>query len=139
MASRGTRPSSRLSTNTLLWPEKPQSAARHSLNEAVRVIRRSIGEATLETDTHQIRLVSETIRLDVEELEAQAAESHWCAAAGLVSGEFLEGFAVPDASAFEDWLTAERTLWRGRSVEVLARCAEERLAAGDDPLLDHPR
>jgi DNA-binding SARP family transcriptional activator len=115
----------------LLWAEKPQSAARHSLNEAVRVIRRSIGEAALDTDTHQIRLVSDAIRLDVEELEAHAADCRWCPAAGLVSGEFLEGFAVPDASGFEDWLTAERTLWRGRSVEVLVRCAEERLAAGD--------
>ena len=115
----------------LLWPEKPQSAARHSLNEAVRVIRRSIGEAALETDTHQIRLVSDAVRLDVEELEGHAADSRWCAAAGLVSGEFLEGFALADASDFEDWLTAERTLWRGRSIEVLVRCAEERLAAGD--------
>jgi DNA-binding SARP family transcriptional activator len=115
----------------LLWAEKPQSAARHSLNEAVRLIRRSIGEAALDTDAHQVRLVSDVVRLDVEELDEHAAEGRWCAAARLVSGEFLEGFAVPDASDFEDWLTAERTQWRGRSVEALVRCAEQHLAAGE--------
>jgi DNA-binding SARP family transcriptional activator len=115
----------------LLWAEKPQSAARHSLNEAVRVIRRSIGEAALETDTLRVRLVTDALCLDVEELEAHVAERRWCAAAGLVSGEFLEGFAVPGASGFEDWLTEERALWRGRSVEALVQCAEQRLAAGD--------
>ncbi len=47
------------------------------------------------------------------------AAREWGAAAALVSGEFLEGFALPDASGFEDWLAAERTAWRGRSVAVL--------------------
>ena len=51
-------------------------------------------------------------------------------AARLVAGEFMEGFAVPGASGFEDWLTSERTLWRRRSVEALVHCAEELLAAG---------
>jgi DNA-binding SARP family transcriptional activator len=115
----------------LLWAEKPESAARHSLNEAVRVIRRSIGESALNTDTRQVRLVADVIRLDVEELETHAAAGRWCTGAELVSGEFLEGFGVPGAPGFEDWLTEERVLWRGRSVQALVRCAEERLAAGD--------
>ncbi|HEY7612630.1 MAG TPA: AAA family ATPase [Gemmatimonadales bacterium] len=114
----------------LLWPEKPQSAARHSLNEAVRVIRRSIGESALDTDARQIRLANDSIRLDVEELEMHAAKAQWSAAAGLISGEFLEGFAVPDSSGFEDWLAAERAHWRARSVEVLVHRAEGQLAAG---------
>lgn len=115
----------------LLWAEKPQAAARHSLNEAVRLIRRSIGESVIDTDARQVRLSSDAVRLDVDELEAHAAERRWCVAASLVAGEFLEGFAVPGASGFEEWLEAERALWRGRSVEVLVRCADERLAAGD--------
>jgi DNA-binding SARP family transcriptional activator len=115
----------------LLWAEKPQASARHSLNEAVRVIRRSIGEAGVDSDARQVRLAAEAVRLDVDDLEALAAERQWCAAARLVAGEFLEGFAVPGASGFEEWLAAERTLWRARSVEVLVHCAEERMAAGD--------
>src|SRR5207247_2389566 len=51
----------------------------------------------------------------------------------LVAGEFLEGFAVSGASAFEDWMTAERALWRGRSVDALLRRADELLGTGDLP------
>ena len=50
----------------LLWGDKPQSRARHSLNEAMRVLRRSLGESNLDTDAQQIRLAPEAIRLDVE-------------------------------------------------------------------------
>jgi DNA-binding SARP family transcriptional activator len=114
----------------LLWADKPESAARHSLNEAVRVLRRSIGESAVETDSRQVRLVAGAVQLDVDQLERHASAGEWCAAAALVAGEFLEGFAVPGTSEFEDWLTAERTRWRSRSVESLVHCAEERLASG---------
>jgi DNA-binding SARP family transcriptional activator len=114
----------------LLWADKPESAARHSLNEAVRVVRRSLGESGVDTEAGQVRLAPEAIRLDVDQLDQHVAEREWCAAASLVAGDFLEGFAVPGASGFEDWLTAERTTWRSRSVEVLVRCAEELLASG---------
>ena len=54
----------------------------------------------------------------------------WEAAAELIAGEFLEGFAVPGASEFEDWLAAEREHWRRRGVEVLVRGSEALLRAG---------
>ena len=114
----------------LLWGDKPQSRARHSLNEAMRVLRRSLGESNVDTDAQQIRLAPDAIRLDVEQLEQHLAGREWGPAARLVAGEFMEGFAVPEASGFEDWLTSERTLWRRRSVEALVHCAEELLAAG---------
>jgi DNA-binding SARP family transcriptional activator len=114
----------------LLWADKPESAARHSLNEAVRVLRRSLGESGVETEGGQVRLAPDVIRLDVEQLDQHVLAREWCAAARLVSGDFLEGFALPGSSAFEDWLAAERAAWRSRSVEALVRCAEELLAAG---------
>ena len=39
----------------LLWGDKPESAARHSLNEALRVLRRAVGEGALQTDATTIR------------------------------------------------------------------------------------
>jgi hypothetical protein len=47
-----------------------------------------------------------------------------------VSGEFLEGFDLPGASGFEDWLMAERAHWRARSVDVLVRHADDLLRVG---------
>jgi DNA-binding SARP family transcriptional activator len=114
----------------LFWADKPQADARHSLNEAVRLLRRAAGETAVDTGAGQVRLVPDAVRLDLDRLEAHAARGDWCAAAELVAGEFLEGFSVPGASDFEEWLAAERAGWRRRGVEVLARCAESHLRAG---------
>lgn len=114
----------------LLWSDKPEARARHSLNQAVRVLRRSLGDEAVDTAAGQVRLVEGAVRLDLQRLEAQVAAADWEAAAGLVAGEFLEGFSVPGASEFEEWLAAERSHWRRRGVEVLVRCAEGRLAGG---------
>jgi DNA-binding SARP family transcriptional activator len=108
----------------LLWGDRTESAARHSLSEALRVIRRHAGQADLELTVGQVRLAPGAVELDVDRLEALSAAEDWDAASELVAGEFLEGFTVPDASGFEDWLAAERELWRGRGVEVLVRSAE---------------
>lgn len=114
----------------LLWADKPQSAARHSLNEAVRILRRSLGESGVDTEGGRVRLAPDAIHLDVETLEECAREGAWCRAAALVAGEFLEGFALPGAAGFEDWLADERATWRSRSIEALVRCAEQVLASG---------
>jgi DNA-binding SARP family transcriptional activator len=114
----------------LLWPDKPESAARHSLNEAIRVLRRYVGDQSIDTAGGQVRLVPGPVRLDVDQLEELARASEWGNAARLIAGEFLEGFAVPGASGFEDWLTSERSAVRQRSLDVLLRYAEELLRGG---------
>ena len=114
----------------LLWADRTDAAARHSLSEALRVIRRHAGQDALEVTVGQVGLAGDAVELDVDRLEQLAAAGDWGAAAELVVGEFLEGFGVPDASGFEDWLAAERDLWRRRGVEVLVRCAEDLTRAG---------
>src|SRR2546422_4361578 len=115
----------------LLWGDKPEGAARHSLNEAVRVLRRHAGDGGVETEAGQVRLVTGAVELDTERLDALLAAKDYRGAVELVAGEFLEGFGVSGASGFEDWMTAERTLWRGRSVDALLRRADELLGTGD--------
>jgi DNA-binding SARP family transcriptional activator len=114
----------------LLWPDKPETAARHSLREAVHVLRRTAGEARVLVENEQVRLAEGAVELDVDLLVALAAQENWSEAAALAHGEFLEGLAVPDAPAFDDWLAAERALWRNRSVDVRVRFAEELTRAG---------
>ncbi|MEO8635629.1 MAG: AAA family ATPase [Gemmatimonadales bacterium] len=117
----------------LLWADKPESAARHSLNEALRVLRRSAGEEAVGTSGGQVRLASELARIDLQDFETLATAENWAAAAELIAGEFMEGFAVPGTTLFEEWLAAERHLWRGRSVEVLTHWCEALLQLGDAP------
>jgi DNA-binding SARP family transcriptional activator len=114
----------------LLWGDRPEAAARHSLSEALRVIRRHAGQEALDVTVGQIGLTAGAVTLDVDQLEAFAAAEDWAAAGALVGGEFLEGFAVPDASPFEDWLTSERALWRRRGTEALIRWADGLVRAG---------
>ncbi len=108
----------------LLWGDRGETAARHSLSEALRVIRRHVGDASVDTTAGQVRLAEGAVEVDVDELEVLADAGQWQAASELVAGEFLEGFSVPGASEFEDWLAAERAGWRRRGVEVLVRCSD---------------
>ncbi|HEX6107213.1 MAG TPA: BTAD domain-containing putative transcriptional regulator, partial [Gemmatimonadales bacterium] len=114
----------------MLWGDRTEASARHSLSEALRVIRRHAGDAAVDQSVGQIRLAPGSVELDLDRLEQLAAAEDWAGAAELIAGEFLEGFAVPDASAFEDWLAAERERWRRRSVEVLARFADTLARSG---------
>jgi DNA-binding SARP family transcriptional activator len=114
----------------LLWAEKPEAAARHSLNEAIRVLRRYLGDGNVDTGMGQVRLAPDVVRLDVDRLEELAASREWAAASRLIAGEFLEGFSIAGASEFEDWLASERSAVRLRSIEVLTHHAEDLLRAG---------
>lgn len=116
-APRRTR--SREQLTGLLWAEKAESAARHSLNEALRVVRRSAGDDALDTRGDQVILADGALSLDVDELERLAGAGDLAGASALVIGEFLEGFGIPGAPEFEHWLFAERLHWTGRSVAVL--------------------
>jgi len=109
----------------LLWANKPETAARHSLSEAIRTLRNTIGDAGLETTAGQVRLGAGTVCLDVDELNQLARASDWAGAAALAGGQFCEGFAIDDASAFDDWLAAERGLWTQRQVDVLLHRADD--------------
>jgi DNA-binding SARP family transcriptional activator len=114
----------------LLWPEKEESAARHSLNEALRVLRRAVGDEAVEATAGQVRLAESAVWLDADELERHIADQAWDRAAAIVAGEFLEGFAVAGADAFEEWLAAERRHWKERSLVALLRLSEFVLARG---------
>jgi len=115
----------------LLWPDKAEEKARQSLREALSKIRAVVGEAGVETVGDQVRLAAGAVRLDTERFEALVAAADWRGAADLVSGPFLEGFAIPGAGAFEEWLSAERREWNAQGVSALLRLAQSAQDAGD--------
>jgi DNA-binding SARP family transcriptional activator len=113
----------------LLWPDKPEDRARHSLNVALNTLRGVLGEA-LESDEAQVGLRPGAVTTDLEEFEAHAAAGRWKEAAQLVAGDFLQGNELKDAPAFDDWLAAQRLGWRGRVTDALLRHAAVLLDAG---------
>ena len=115
----------------LLWSERDEKSARHSLSEALRVFRRVLGDERVHADVDQVSLADGAVSLDCDELAAHAAAGDWGPAARLASGEFLEGLSVSDANEFETWMAGERLLWRTHSVEALTKWAEGQLAAAE--------
>lgn len=115
----------------LLWGESEESSARHSLNEALRTLRRHGTGDLVVSDGERVSLDGDLLRLDSQRLETWLEEERFEEASGLVRGLFMEGFGVPDANRFEDWLAAERVHWRQRSVDALVGWAEACLRAGD--------
>lgn len=112
----------------LLWPEKPEAKARHSLNEAIRRLRASLGADRLLSEGDTIRLnhaglVVDALRFD--ELREQDPE----AALRLLSGTFLEGFTVADAPEFEDWAATQRVRYQSAAAALLVAAGEAALAA----------
>ncbi len=115
----------------LLWSDRDQRQARHSLSEALRVLRRALGDERLLADVDQVRLAADAVTLDCDRFAELCERSEWATAAGLVDGEFLEGLAIPEANDFENWLAAERALWRAQALEALVQGIAADLARGD--------
>ena len=115
----------------LLWPDKDDDAARQSVREAIRVVRQYVGES-LTTTGDVVQLLAGAVELDADQLARLVQQRDWMHATPLINGHFLEGFKVPDAAGFEDWLTVERSFWDGLSMDALLSHAEERLDAGDE-------
>jgi DNA-binding SARP family transcriptional activator len=113
----------------LLWGESTERAARHSLNEALRIIRRAAGDDAIDTSGDSVRW-SGSLDLDTDRFAAVERDDP-DTAAELVTGPFCDGFAVPGASEFDAWLYAERTHWQARSIDVLTRAARAVEERGD--------
>jgi DNA-binding SARP family transcriptional activator len=111
----------------VLWPETGEAQARHSLNEAIRRLRPCVGEARLASHGDAIVLSEAGLEVDVLRFDALQERSP-ADAARLLRGDFLEGFMVEGAPAFEEWAAQERDRYRARAAAVLVAVGEEALA-----------
>lgn len=122
----------------LLWPDKDDAAARQSMREALHMVKHYVGDDRLKTAGDVVELVDGAVELDTDQLDKLMKQRDWARATPLINGEFVDGFKIPDASGFEDWLTVERSHWHGRAMDALLCHAEERLDAGDEAGADDP-
>lgn len=110
----------------LLWEEVDPTAALKNLRHAVYTIRKGLGfdiftpgqNATLALDP------AVDIRCDVWDLLERGDLSAY-------TGEFLEGFAIPHAGMFDDWLQEQRSLIQTQYLKNLLAQEKEALARGD--------
>jgi DNA-binding SARP family transcriptional activator len=114
----------------LLWGESGQSDALHSLRSSLYYLRQALqpekSGPTLEIDGESLRLLPESYECDVEQfrrLLAAGDEDSLGRGVSLYRGPFLQGFALQDAAAFEEWLRVEDTRLAHDCIVALGRLA----------------
>jgi TolB-like protein len=122
------KPHSREGLATLLWGDRMDEQARHSLRQALSALRKALGDAhgrDLIGEDDSVRLSGTAVDTDVRALESYARDVSTAtleAAARLYEGSLLDGLRV-DEEGFDAWLASER-----ERVHVLAIGLLERLA-----------
>ncbi|HWK89772.1 MAG TPA: BTAD domain-containing putative transcriptional regulator [Longimicrobium sp.] len=115
----------------LLWPEKSGDAARHTLSEALYVLRKDLADDLFQAMGDEIALNPAVLESDVAAFEEAVEAGRPEEAVRAYRGPLLDGFYVSDAPDFEQWVEGERDrLSRvlAQALEGLAMAAE---AGGD--------
>ena len=123
---------------TLLWGESGQSEAYHSLRSSLYHLRKALQAAQAEdvliSEGDLLSLDRVSYGCDVIEFYRYLTpgdESSLSQAVELRQGPLLQGFSIPNASLFDDWVQMENTHLSHACFEALARLAgwaEERAA-----------
>ncbi len=116
----------------LFWPENDTEHARASLRQAVRFLRRSLGEeAVLSRGDEELALGTGVVACDAVAFDRALAAGEPEAALALYGGDLLPGFYVEGAPELERWLESERTRLRERAVAAAWALADARERAHD--------
>lgn len=117
----------------LFWPELDQEHARGALRQALRFLRRLLGEGVIVTrGEEEIGLATGSVSSDVAQFERACDDGRAADALELYRGAFLEGLFVSDAAPeLEQWIDEERIRLHSRAATAAWTLAAEQRAAGD--------
>ncbi|MCZ6859172.1 MAG: BTAD domain-containing putative transcriptional regulator [Alphaproteobacteria bacterium] len=113
---------------TLLWPDRSDEQARHSLRQALLDLRQALKAAdssVLIAEGDQVALDQESVWVDVLEFERLAADPSpdaWHDAIQLYQGELLEGLRAK-SDVFEGWVSGERIRLSTLAYDLMDRFA----------------
>jgi DNA-binding SARP family transcriptional activator/TolB-like protein len=120
----------------LLWSDRPDDRARHSLRQCVLTLRKDLGsdgESALSADDEGLSLEAGEVEVDALAFEAAASAGAGEALEQVITlyrGDLLEDLNVR-SEEFEVWLRAERPRFRTLAVEALGALAEQQAGSGE--------
>jgi len=118
------RPVSRDFLAALFWPDETPSKGRGNLRRELYSLAKILPDCW-ELDSRAVTFApSVDIIIDLFTVLQLQTEKRWDEAVEFLGGEFLEGLYLGDNPEFENWLLAERELWRGRSEVILTHVIE---------------
>lgn len=113
----------------LLWADQHVEAARHSVRQAVWLLRRRLGEDAIATHAGSLELVA-PIESDWDAFLAAVRRGDSERAVELYAGEFLPGFVAAGGADFEQWADVERLRVRRLFVRHSEALVRDWLATG---------
>jgi len=118
----------------LLWSERGDRQARHSLSQTLTSIRRALNGADplLLAERETVALAPDAAEVDVAELQRLAAgdtADDLAAALDLYRGPLLDGLKLSEPG-LEEWLTQERGRLHGLAVGAAVDLADRQIALG---------
>ncbi|GIV80642.1 MAG: transcriptional activator [Litorilinea sp.] len=115
------RPHKRETLAALLWGELPDADAKNNLRQTLSNLRQTL-DPFLRISRDEVEfLAPAAFFLDTEAISRLAEAGDYPAAAALYTGDFLAGFGVRDAPAFEEWVLAQQTWWREQAWQIFRR------------------
>ena len=129
---------SRPALASLLWGEFPEFDAATNLRQTLSQLRRVLDPYLLVT-RHTVTFNADSAyRLDCDEfarcLTPRGGDidiSQWRAAIELYRGDFLQGFTLRDAPAFDDWAVLQRERFHTRAENALLALSDHGSVRGD--------
>jgi TolB-like protein len=108
---------------TFLWPDANAERGRKLLSDSIYRVNQALGGDAVVGAREDIRLNRAQLGTDVADLEAAMDVRDWQRVAELYAGPFLDGFFLPGASEFDQWIEVERARYvraAGKAIETLA-------------------
>ena len=129
----GGGPRSRVFLSSLLWGDRPQPRARHSLTQAVGRLRSVIGNDALIPRSEQIHWRG-SLSCDAFALERAYAGDDRAVVENMYAGDFLADFEIGSgAEEFDVWAEQRRARYRTMALHVVEGLGAQAEAAGRWP------
>lgn len=151
-----TRPQPREALAALLWPEANPERSHGSLRNTLDHLQSALRQASGQAETSYLLVTHNSLSLNpdtdidfdlytVERAYSQARADRSSralpegsaslrllqSAAACQRGDFLAGFSLGDAPAFDDWAAMQREVWNRRMGLILDRLSEIQFAHGE--------
>jgi len=113
-----------------LWPDADAERGRKLLSDSIYRINQALAGDAVTGTGEDLRLNRSQLESDVADFEA-AVESHeWRRVATLYAGPFLDGFFLPGATDFDQWMENERAQYARSAAKAIEALAVEARQAG---------
>lgn len=115
----------------LFWPALDQAHARGALNQALHVLRATLGEDAVVPKGNGALGLTDSVWCDAAAFETALDAGRSAEALALYGGDLLDGFFITGAPEFERWLERERERLRRRASDGAWALAEAKAMDGD--------